>query len=349
MIGRYAALPPEDPIVRAIWGHPVWKAFQALELYYRDPSPIEEEALTARAFGGPSFFEENWRVVAGARSGTPVFADDALELALDRVCKAPGVRRRAWLNRTLQLMELDERTGYKHHCSGLYINEPIPPDDFRPFRPRERAPEDPGDDDYAGLAWGSEEELSVAIQRFRGRVWREDQEAAAHAFWVGLREVGWAEIDTIAGRRRRGGRLLHPKARDYWRRVYKSIAAILRLGEDVARYDRPLVRPQEWRHWSVVRGQSVTAHQTAALFVWDRLGRPGSLTTLAQKLGSKILASTARVIDPGAALAELYFAEGDVDGFCLRTADRGHWYSLITSTPTWASGANPRTSDPKSP
>lgn len=306
-IGSRAARPPEEDLLRAILGHPVWKALEALGRYYRGDVPIETRAVTVRAFAGASFFVDDWRVGRRGAGVDSMAPDDALELALDRVSKASWSRRALWLREQVQLMELDGRTNYEHHFSGLYVGgEPIPPDDRRPLRLSVRPPLHPGDDDYAGLAEGAAQELEGAVERFLEPVWRREQQAAADAFWRGLREAGWVEIDSLAGHRHPAGRAVHPRAIKYWRQIYQGVAAILTQDQQASRYQRALVRPQEWDHWSTIRKQ-VTAHQAAACLVWDRARRPGALTTFAQKLGTKLRAEVARDIDVGVPLADVYF------------------------------------------
>jgi hypothetical protein len=231
--------------------------------------------------------------------------DEVLDDVLERVKTAGPERRSAWAAERWRLMHLDEEYDYKHHFSGIYRNEPLPPDDIRRFTYTKHH-RSGTDDVYAALAQSDVDALEFDMARFLERVQREDMFATSFTLRKALakQKRRWHEVEAIYGRTRP----LHPDALSYWKGVYRGLGTVVRLGPELLGYDYALLRLQEHDHWTAVR-ETVTPRQVAAFFVWDRAGRPGALTTFAQKLGNRLSASLAAEVDPGHPLVEAYFAQ----------------------------------------
>lgn len=287
--------PPEGTVLRAVLRHPYWTMKAALDVYYDREPPLEEVVLTARAVGGAPIMEP--RVGSTDQGAQLLDGDERLRRALERLTAVDAERRRDWTREANRLAEASVSHG--HPLDGVRPAEDSveePPENRLDLTAVERA--DPADDDLAGLAEIAAEQLWGAVREFEAKIRREDQRAQGEAFARGLDE-GWERVRELSGQRGVGGRILHPDAAAYWKiarhrltEVVKEIPACRAL------------RPQERDDLGRLpeRAPDATPAEIAALFTWDRAGRPGSLSTFGRHVAVSVGASRAAQLDSGRSL-----------------------------------------------
>ena len=296
-----AALPPSNPLQRAVVGHPVFQGLSALASWYGETPPLEELVRTVRAFEGPGFIARH-SLVARRSEAKPggVLLDDLLDRRLEDLRGLSEEERRKWEEEFERLSQIDAVHGTTLvSLSKRRVGEELPALEFTAASPI-------ADFKIAGLLQ-VEASLTKAAGAAMRRAHEGDQRARAKAFRAAL-DGSWPLIEEIAGLRHPRNQQIPPVAIPHWIRVRRGITELLRAEASANTNPGPdwwLLWPRERAVWTELRGsiKVVTPAYLAAYFTWNRASRPGAVTTFARKVGVCLSREVANWINEALRLA----------------------------------------------
>lgn len=277
-----AALPPRNPLQRAVVGHPVFQCFSAVASWYGETPPLEELVRTVRAFEGPGFIARHSLVAQRSEANGGVLLDDLLDRRLKDLRGLTEEKSREWEEEFERLSQIDAVYGTTLvSLSKRRVGEDLPELGFTAASPIA----DPG---IGGLRQ-VEASLRKAVDVGLRRAHEGDQRARVKAFGAAL-DGSWPLIEEIAGLRHPSNRQIPPVAIPHWIRVRRGITELLRAKASAKTNPGPdwwLLWPRERAVWTELQGsiKVVTPAYLAAYFTWNRASRPGAVTTFARKVG----------------------------------------------------------------
>lgn len=277
-----AALPPPNPLQRAVVGHPVFQCISALASWYGETPPLEEVVRTVRAFAGPGFIASHSLVAERSEANGGVLLDDLLDRRLENLRGLTEDKSREWEEEFERLSEIEAVHGTKLvSLSKRRVGEDLPELGFTAASPIANR--------RIGGLLQVKASLKEAVDAGLRRAYEGDQRARAKAFRAAL-DGSWPLIEEIAGLRHPRNRQIPPVAIPHWIRVRRGITELLRAKASAKANPGPdwwLLWPRERAVWTELQGSSkeVTPAYLAAYFTWNRASRPGAVTTFARKVG----------------------------------------------------------------